>query len=78
MRCQFCNKGEGEISITDDETQQEVLICEDCDRLMVWEVEKPMPSKYQELTLQELEVKIDEVIDNQIDEAIAIRHGIEI
>lgn len=36
QKCQFCNKGKGEISITDSETLQEVMICEDCEKEIIW------------------------------------------
>jgi len=32
VKCQFCGNDEGEVSITDDETEQEVMICEKCDK----------------------------------------------
>jgi len=70
MKCQFCNKGKGEISITDGETLKELLICESCNELMYWKIPKAVKKikGYQELTIQELEKKIDDVIDNQIED----------
>ncbi|HUS48541.1 MAG TPA: hypothetical protein VMZ91_00105 [Candidatus Paceibacterota bacterium] len=80
MKCQFCNKGEAEIPIYDGETQQEILICKECDELQYFKIPKKVKKMkgYKEFTIQELEKKIDELIDNQIDELKLQRQGIEI
>ena len=57
--CQFCNSQEGDISITDSETLQEVFVCQECDNILFNQTE---------FTLQEIDRKIDDVIDNQIED----------
>jgi len=71
MKCGFCKKENTDnISITDGETQQEILICAECDELMFFKV----PKINQELTIQAL----DNMIDNEIEELQLKRKGIEI
>jgi len=67
MKCQFCNKNEGTESITDSETQQEILICSECDNNLNWDLcEEKIKDGYSDLTIQEAQ-KFDEMIDNEID-----------
>ncbi|MCH7851011.1 MAG: hypothetical protein IH845_05195 [Nanoarchaeota archaeon] len=70
MKCQFCKKEEGIISITDGETQQEVLICNDCNDLMYFDIPKRIKEidGYKDFTIQELEYKIDEMIESEVEE----------
>jgi len=70
MKCQFCGKyNEDDISITDGETQQEVLICKDCEELSFFKIPNKIKEidGYEEMTIQELEKKIDEVVDCEIE-----------
>jgi len=36
MECQFCKKEKGTESITDSETEQEVMICLKCETSLDW------------------------------------------
>jgi len=69
--CQFCNSNEPTTSIIDKETLQEIFICQECENLIYPNIE---------INLQELDIerKIDELIDCQIDELKLQREGIEI
>ena len=104
VKCAFCGKNKGEIPIQDEETLQELLICESCDELLFFKIpDKVKKIKgYKEMTIQQLENKIDEIlkpqkeeveltiqklqeetaidnlIDCQIEDMIALRHGTEI
>ena len=65
-----------DISITDDETQQEILICAECEEMIYFQVPKKIQNikGYEELTIQ----AIEQMIDNEIDDLQLQRKGIEI
>ena len=69
MKCQFCSNENADIPITDSETQQEILICDECDKLMYFKIPKKIKDikGYNELSIQELEKKVDEFVDNEIE-----------
>lgn len=70
-KCAFCGEEMQEdevVVITDGETLQEIEICCECEEMY----------NQKELTQDELQKKIDDVIDNQIEELQFQRAGIMI
>ena len=78
QNCQFCGKNKAEESITDGETEQEILICQECNDLHFFKV--PEKAKkiegFKDMTIQELEKKIDEIVDNDIEYMKECREGL--
>ena len=77
MNCQFCGKNKATESLYDGETQQEIQICQECNDLHFFKL--PEKAKqiegYKDLTIQELEKKIDEIVDNDIEYLKELREG---
>lgn len=79
-KCGFCGKKNNDnIPITDSETQREILICEECDKLLFFEIPTKVKDKFEQInnskdiTIQQL----DELIDAEIEYLKFKRKGLE-